>query len=144
VQCNKVSASAGVLDSYSYHAITANFRSSRLYVQRDLAEAAERRFQVVDNIGILCTRPSSLIGSQFSQSAGRSRRSEAVVDPVYIGRALQWLTAEVAGLRDDMHVLTAVVQCLDKSQGRMLEELRAMHRQQSRFGERLGQLEEQR
>ena len=62
-----------------------------------------------------------------------------------IGRALQRLTSpRSASLRDDMHVLTAIVQRLDNSQGRMLEELRAMHRQQSRFGERLRQLEEQR
>jgi hypothetical protein len=60
-------------------------------------------------------------------------RSEPVVDLAYIGRAVQRLTAEVATLRDDMHVLTAIVQRLDNSQGRMLEELRAMHRQQSRF-----------
>jgi hypothetical protein len=71
-------------------------------------------------------------------------RSEPVVDLAYVGRALQRLTAEVASLRDDMHVLTAIVQRLDNSRGRMLEELRAMHRQQSRFGERLRQLEEQR
>jgi hypothetical protein len=71
-------------------------------------------------------------------------RSEPVVDLAYIGRALQRLTTEVASLRDDMHVLTAIVQRLDNPQGRMLEELRAMHRQQSRFGERLRQLEEQR
>ena len=71
-------------------------------------------------------------------------RSEPVVDLAFIGRALQRLTAEVASLRDDMHVLTAIVQRLDNSQGRMLEELRVMHRQQSRFGERLRQLEEER
>jgi hypothetical protein len=71
-------------------------------------------------------------------------RSEPVVDLAYIGRSLQRLTTEVASLRDDMHVLTAIVQRLDNSQGRMLEELRAMHRLQSRFGERLRQLEEQR
>jgi hypothetical protein len=47
-------------------------------------------------------------------------------------------------MRDDMHVLTAIVQRLDNSQARMLEEMRAMHRQHSRFGERLQQLEEQR
>jgi hypothetical protein len=70
-------------------------------------------------------------------------RSEPVVDLAYVGRALQRLTVEVASLRDDMHVLTAIVQRLDNSQGRMLEELRAMHRQQSRFGERLRRLEEQ-
>lgn len=60
-------------------------------------------------------------------------RSEPVVDLAYIGRAVQRLTAEVATLRDDMHVLTAIVQRLDNSQGRMLEEIRAMHSQQSRF-----------
>jgi hypothetical protein len=71
-------------------------------------------------------------------------RSEPVVDLTYVGPALQRLTAEVASLRDDMHVLTAIVQRLDNSQGRMLEELPAMHRRQSHFGERLRQLEEQR
>ena len=70
-------------------------------------------------------------------------RSEPIVDLAYVGQALHRLTAEVASLRDDMHVLTTIVQRLDNSQGRMLEELRAMHRQ-SRFGERLRQLEEQR
>ena len=71
-------------------------------------------------------------------------RSEPVVDLAYVDPALQRLTAEVASLRDDIHVLTAIVQRIDSSQGRVLEEFRAMHRQQSRFGERLGQLEEQR
>jgi hypothetical protein len=64
-------------------------------------------------------------------------RSEAVVDLAYIGRALQRLTAEVAGMRDDMHVLTAIVHRLDNSLGRMLEELRATHMQQSHFGRTL-------
>jgi hypothetical protein len=54
-------------------------------------------------------------------------RSEPVVDLAYIGPALQRLTAEVANLHDDTHVLTAVVQRLDNSHGRMLEELRVMH-----------------
>ena len=70
-------------------------------------------------------------------------RGEPVVDLAYIGRALQRLTAELASLRDDMHVLTAIVQRLDNPQGCMLEELRAMHRQQSHFSERLRHLEEQ-
>jgi hypothetical protein len=43
-----------------------------------------------------------------------------------------------------MHVLTAIVLRLDNSQGRMLEELRGMHRQYSRLGERVRQVEEQR
>jgi hypothetical protein len=71
-------------------------------------------------------------------------RSEPVVDLAYVGPALQRLTAEVASLRDDMHVLTAIVQRLDNSQGRMLAEIRAMHAQHARFGERLRHLEEQR
>jgi hypothetical protein len=69
--------------------------------------------------------------------------AEPIVDLAYVGRALQRLTSEVASLRDDMHVLTAIVQRLDNSQGRILEEIRAMHRQHSRFGQRLRQLEEQ-
>ena len=51
--------------------------------------------------------------------------SEPSVDLGFIGQALQRLTTEVASLRDDMHVLVAIVQRLDNSQGRMLEELRA-------------------
>jgi predicted nucleic acid-binding Zn-ribbon protein len=70
--------------------------------------------------------------------------SEPLIDLAYIGRALQRLTTEVASLRDDMHVLTAIVQRLDNSQGRMLEELRAMHSQYSRLSNRVRQLEEQR
>ncbi|HEX2151024.1 MAG TPA: hypothetical protein VHG31_03375 [Stellaceae bacterium] len=69
--------------------------------------------------------------------------SEPAIDLAHIGRALQRLTTEVASLRDDMHVLTAIVQRLDNSQGRMLEELRAMHSQYSRLSNRVRQLEEQ-
>jgi hypothetical protein len=43
-----------------------------------------------------------------------------------------------------MPVLTAIVLRLDNSQGRMLEELRAMHSQYSRMNNRVRQLEEQR
>jgi hypothetical protein len=71
-------------------------------------------------------------------------RSGPVVDLAYMGQALQRLIGEVAGLRDDMRVMSAIVQSLDDSQARMLEEMRAMHRQRSRFGERLRQREEQR
>jgi chromosome segregation ATPase len=70
-------------------------------------------------------------------------RSGSTVDLNYIGQALQRLTSEVASLRDDMHVLTAIVQRLDNSQGRMLEELRGMHRQYSRLNERVRHLEQQ-
>jgi phage-related tail protein len=70
--------------------------------------------------------------------------SEPSIDFAYIGRALHRLTTKVASLRDDMHVLTAIVQRLDNSQGRILEELRAMHSQYSRLNNRVRQLEEHR
>jgi len=69
---------------------------------------------------------------------------EPSVDLGFVAQALQRLTTEVASLRDDMHVLTAIVQRLDNSQGRLLEELRAMHSQYSRLSNRVRQLEEQR
>ena len=52
-------------------------------------------------------------------------RSEPVVDLAYIGRAR--LTAKVAGLHDDMHVLTAIVQRLDNSPGLRLKSSRDAH-----------------
>jgi hypothetical protein len=60
--------------------------------------------------------------------------SEPTIDLGYIGQALQRLTSEVASLRDDMHVLTAIVQRLDNSQGRILEELRAITDYTSSYG----------
>ena len=71
------------------------------------------------------------------------RTGPASVDLNFVGQALARLTTEVASLRDDMHVLTAIVQRLDNSQGRMLEELRGMRRQYSRLADRVPQLEEQ-
>jgi hypothetical protein len=63
--------------------------------------------------------------------------SEPTIDLGHIGQALLRLTTEVASLRDDMHVLTAIVQRLDNSQGRTLEDLRG------RWNERACQLEGQ-
>lgn len=54
---------------------------------------------------------------------------EPTIDLTFIGSAVQRLTGEVASLRDDMQVLTAIVLRLDNGQARMLEELRAMHAQ---------------
>jgi len=42
-----------------------------------------------------------------------------------------------------LHVLTAFVQRLDNSHGRMLEEIRAMHRQHSRLTDRVRRIESQ-
>jgi hypothetical protein len=67
-------------------------------------------------------------------------RSEPV-DLADTGQPLQRLIAEVASLRDDMHVMAAIIKHLENSHSRLLEEARAIHRQQSRFGERLRQLE---
>jgi hypothetical protein len=73
-----------------------------------------------------------------------SEEHEEAIDLAFIGRALQKLTGDVASLRDDMQVLTAIVLRVDNGQGRMLEEFRAMHRQHGRLAERVRQLEEQR
>ena len=68
-------------------------------------------------------------------------RSETV-DLVYIGRALHRLTNEVASLRDDMNVLTAMVLRVDNTVTRVLDELRAMHTQYARLAERVRVLED--
>jgi hypothetical protein len=120
-------------------------------MKREAFEIVMRGLVPRIHVFLIASRPSSgklprardIWHNSKRRSALSDERSEPVVDLAYIGRALQRLTAEVASLRDDMHVLTAIVQRLDNSQGRMLEELRAMHRQQSRFGERLRQPEEQ-
>ena len=63
------------------------------------------------------------------------------VDLAYIGRALDRLTTEVASMRDDMTVLTAITMRLDGSHTALLTELRAMHAQQSRLAKRVRDLE---
>jgi hypothetical protein len=57
---------------------------------------------------------------------------------------LQPLTTEVATLRDDVNVMAAIVRRIDNNQDRMLDELRAMHRQHERVADRVRQLEEKR
>ena len=69
--------------------------------------------------------------------------SEPTIDLGYIGQTLQRLTTEVASLRDDMHALTAIVMRLDNSQGRLLEEIRAMDSPYSGLNDRMRQLEQQ-
>ena len=66
------------------------------------------------------------------------------VDLAYIGRALQRLTTEVASLRDDMRVLTAVVLRhetmlirLDETLNGILEQMRAMVAQNAPIVNRL-------
>jgi hypothetical protein len=66
---------------------------------------------------------------------------EGTVDLAYIGRGVQWLTTEVASLRDDMQVLTAIVHRLDNSHARLLDEVRATHPQINRLANRARELE---
>ena len=55
------------------------------------------------------------------------------VDLAYIGRALQRLTTEVASLRDDMRVLTAIVLRHEETLMRVLEQITAMVAQNARI-----------
>jgi len=75
--------------------------------------------------------------------------SEPDIDLAYIGRSLQRLTGEVAPLRDDMNVPTAIVMRMDSAMGRqdatmaaLLTEIRAMRSQYSRLAKRIMQLED--
>jgi hypothetical protein len=60
-----------------------------------------------------------------------------IVDLAYIGRALQPLTSEVASLRDDMRLLTAIVLRHEETLIRILEQLTAMIAQNARIVDRL-------
>ena len=64
-----------------------------------------------------------------------------VFEDAFDATTLQRLTDEVASLRDDMQVLTAIVQRLDNSHTRLLTEIRATHAQVSRLGNRVRRLE---
>jgi hypothetical protein len=75
--------------------------------------------------------------------------SEPDIDLAYVGRSLQRLTGEVASLRDDMNVLTAILVRMDSAMGRQdatvaapLTEIRAMHSQYSRLANRITPLED--
>jgi hypothetical protein len=71
------------------------------------------------------------------------------VDLAYIGHALQRLTIEVASLRDDMQVLTAIVLRhetmllrLDETMNGILQQITAMVAQNARTIDRLRTLDE--
>ena len=64
------------------------------------------------------------------------------VDLAYIGRALQRLTSDLAALRDEMRVQTAMILRQDGTLNAVLEQLRAMVAQHQRTAERVRQLEE--
>jgi len=58
-----------------------------------------------------------------------------------ITRQLDRLITEIASMRDDMSVLTAIVMRLDGSQSALLQELRATHSQVARMNDRIRKLE---
>jgi hypothetical protein len=62
-------------------------------------------------------------------------------DLTFITRQFDRLIADVASLRDDMSVMTAIVLRLDGSQSALLTELRAVHTQIGRMNDRVRKLE---
>jgi hypothetical protein len=67
---------------------------------------------------------------------------EPIIDLAYIGRALQRLTADVATMRDEMRVQTAMILRQDGTLNAILEQLRAMVAQHQRTADRVRALEE--
>lgn len=61
----------------------------------------------------------------------------------FLARQQQRMLDEMGSMRDDMHVLTAMVMRLDGTVGLVLTELRAMHGQHQRLANRVRRLEEQ-
>ena len=59
----------------------------------------------------------------------------------FLARQQERILGELSSMRDDLTVLTAIVQRLDNSHTRLLTEIRATHRQISRHDERLRRLE---
>jgi hypothetical protein len=71
-----------------------------------------------------------------------SEEHGATVDLAYIGQTLQRLTNEVASLRDDMKVLTAIVLRHEETMIRILDQLTAMVGQNARIVDRLRSVED--
>ena len=59
-----------------------------------------------------------------------------------LGAMMQRLTTEVASMRDDIAVLSAIVQRMDGTLSGMVNEIRATHTQQSRLANRVRALED--
>lgn len=60
----------------------------------------------------------------------------------FIAIRLDQLSADVANMRDDLTVLTAMTQRLETSVATMVAEMRATHSQMARFNDRLRKTEE--
>ena len=59
----------------------------------------------------------------------------------FLARQNERILAEIASLRDDMAVLTAIVMRLDGSHTALLQEARATHAQITRMNDRIRKLE---
>jgi hypothetical protein len=66
-----------------------------------------------------------------------------LADPDFnlVARQIERILTEVASLRDDMAVLTAMVMRLDGSHAALLQETRATHAQIARMNDRIRKLE---
>jgi hypothetical protein len=67
---------------------------------------------------------------------------EPTVDLEFLAEQMRRLMVKVDTLADDMRVLTAIVMRQDGTQAATLEEIRAVHAQQSRMSNRLRELED--
>ena len=63
------------------------------------------------------------------------------VDLSFISRRLDQLGNDVANMRDDIVVLTAMVSRVESSVSSLVQEMRATHSQMARFDNRLPKLE---
>ena len=63
------------------------------------------------------------------------------VDLNFIARGLDQLGNDMANMRDDITVLTAMVARLEASVASLVQEMRATHNQMARFDKRLRKLE---
>jgi chromosome segregation ATPase len=68
---------------------------------------------------------------------------DALADPDlnFLAHQIERLLTEMASLRDDMAVLTAMVMRLDGSHAALLQETRATHAQITRMNDRIRKLE---
>lgn len=63
------------------------------------------------------------------------------IDQQWIGRTLLAMQRDLLSLRDDVTVVTAILNRIDHNQSSFIEELRAMRMQQERLRSRVDRLE---
>ncbi len=63
------------------------------------------------------------------------------IDLAFLARQSERMMTDLASLRDDMAVLTAIVMRLDGSMVTLLQEVRVVHQQMARMNDRVRKLE---